>query len=333
MVEVRAADEEQRFALQEHEYEISKANENSKKYKISRKDQESHLAEAYAAMNIAAGKVENSFQNAFTFYLSAIIREMAGEEEEEAFIDYKKAWRINPENTYLIKDLLRLARVAGREDDLEHYTNLYSDIKPEQLNNDHGRLVIIFEEDFVPPKKQIKFPLVIQKKSYTIAMPYYDFEWTDPSPLRIYDGEQLLGETETICLVKALAVKDLKERYWGIFLRQLLRLVARDQIQREIQKKTGDNSIAKIGMWVGDFIMSNADLRSWLTLPDNIQIASFYLPHGEHNIGYANGSGGKENINIKLKSGQITILRITKAQDTYFLSIINHDSPDQMAKQ
>ena len=333
LVEVRAADEEQRFSLEEHDAEIHQATKNEEKYKINRTEQEGRLAEAYAAMQIAAGKVENSFQNAFTFYLSGVIREMGGGEEGEAFIDYQKAWKIYPENTYLIKDLLRRARSDNRAEDLERFSKLYKDIKPDELNNDQGRLVIIFEEDFVPPKRQIKFPLVIKEKSYTIAMPYYDFEWTDPSPLRIYDGDQLLGETETICLVKALAVKDLKERYWGIFLRQLLRLVAKDQIQREIQKKTGGNSLAKIGMWAGDFIMTNADLRSWLTLPDNIQIASFYLPQGEHNVGYVNGSGGKENIDIEIKPGQITLLRIAKLQETYFVSLANQISQAQMAKK
>src|SRR5690606_7313802 len=73
----------------------------------------------------AAAKVKNSFQNAYTFYYSALIRE-ADNDLNGAYIDYKKALEIQPDNHYLQADAWRLAKRLGMDDDLQHFRSFFS---------------------------------------------------------------------------------------------------------------------------------------------------------------------------------------------------------------
>ncbi len=49
----------------------------------------------FPTMNNAIGNIKNGFQNAFTFYLSGLLYEMAGQ-KNDAYIDYKKSARNLP---------------------------------------------------------------------------------------------------------------------------------------------------------------------------------------------------------------------------------------------
>jgi len=307
MVEARKADNEQTYALQQHEKEITQAQEDAQKNNINREEIEKHFSQPFAEMELAAGKVKNSFQNAFTFYISGVLREMRG--DNDAYIDYKKAWEIYPDNKYLAQSLYRLAKKQKRKD-LPMLQKKYGTITIPKDTAKMGRLLVIYEDGFVPPKKEIKLPLPIAGVIYTIAMPYYSFQWKDPFQVTVFDNNNEIGRPEPICQVKALAVKALKEKYWGICLRQILRLIAKDQIQRQAEKKGGD--LAKYAFGITDAIITNADMRSWLTLPDNVQVADFWLPSGNHSFTHGVNSPADNKFDINIKEGE-----------TYFLHIVN----------
>ena len=76
-------------------------------------------------------------------------------------------------------------------------------------------------------------------------------------------------------------VVDLVERYPGIALRQVLRLVVKDQIQRQSQKK--DDTLGLIA-GIASMLSEQADRRSWLTLPEVIHIADFWMESGVHRV-------------------------------------------------
>ena len=82
-------------------------------------------------MSKAAGRVKSSFQNAYTFYTSAVIWEAMGD-INAALVDYKKALEINPDNTTITKDIERL----NANNTIKHSSN--------------GHLVVLFEDGFAP---------------------------------------------------------------------------------------------------------------------------------------------------------------------------------------
>ena len=115
-VEVRRANNEQEEALRRFESEVEAAQKAAEKKHISSKSQ-SAVSSSYAQMDEVAGKVKNSFQNAYTFYVSGFIYELL-DQANDAYIDYKKALEIYPENRYLQQDVIRLARALNMGEDL-----------------------------------------------------------------------------------------------------------------------------------------------------------------------------------------------------------------------
>lgn len=124
-VEVRIANAEQETALKEHAREVHKALTTAAANNISRTIDEPSLTTRFASMDTVAGKVKNSFQNAYTFYMSGLIWELAGE-DNDAYIDYKRALEIFPHNKYLQRDVLRLAQSLGMTDELERFQAAFS---------------------------------------------------------------------------------------------------------------------------------------------------------------------------------------------------------------
>jgi hypothetical protein len=313
----------QEIAREHHDLEILQAEQRATKYSIDRGEIEKQLIRLPADMELVASKVENSFQNAFTFYISGVLREMLGDERQyrEAYIDYKRAWKIYPENKYVIQSLYRLA-IDQKRPELPMLRDKYGKMNmPKTDTAKVGRLVVLYEDGFVPPKDQIKLSLPIAGKLYTVAMPYYSFQWKEPVQINIYDGNNAIGQTEPICLVRSLAVKALKEKYFAICIRQILRLIAKDQIQRVAEKKGG--VYAKIGFAVTDAVITNADMRSWLTLPDNLQVADFWLPPGNHSVAFGVNPTPSNRFDVNIRSGETHFLHVTNTGRGCYAKMIN----------
>ena len=96
LVEIRRANLVQENALKTYESEINSAKKELYNSGMSTES----LQGAYPSMTSAIGKVKNGFQNAYTFYLSGLLYEASGE-LNDAYIDYKRAIEIYPDNTYL----------------------------------------------------------------------------------------------------------------------------------------------------------------------------------------------------------------------------------------
>lgn len=313
-VEVRRANAEQNDALARHEKEILRVKEEAKKQNVST-EIPSEIAQAYAAMDQAIGGVKSSFQNAYTFYVSGIIYEMLNQ-PNDAYIDYKKAIEIFPNNIYLQKDVVRLAKKLGMGHDLGIFKHLYPKaFESPPPPKKSGEAVILFDDDFVAQKQQIKIPIPISTQTVNIiamAFPIYTIPPFNPSRLALSEGKNVLGETKPICNINALALKSLKERVLGIVIRQLIRSVAKAAAAKVAEEKGG-----KIGSFIASLynvFSENADLRSWATLPADAQIMRISLPAGEHEFLFSHkDSGATSSIKVNIKESALTILYTVRA--------------------
>lgn len=223
-VEVRRANAEQETALKDFEGDIDKAKKDAEEKKVESTN--SAVETQYAQMDEVAGKVKNSFQNAYTFYLSGFIYEL-NKQYNDAYIDYKKALEIYPENTYLQKDVLRLAAALDMREDVAALKERFK-LSPEKIYSENGELLVVYEDGFVPQKQEVKIPIPIPSVGLmAIAFPIYKEQWTPQIPLNISINSESLGATEPICDFRALAVKALKEQIPAIVVRQAVRAVAK----------------------------------------------------------------------------------------------------------
>lgn len=300
MVEVRRANEEQTVAFQSHEDEVAKGEDKAREQAAKNPG----FMNSFKSMADVAGRVKNSFQNAYTFYASGVIYEITGK-TDDAYIDYKKALEISPDNVYLQKDVLRLAAALGRDSDLDHFKKSFT-VTPEKPNPNDGSVVIFFEHDFAPVKMETKVPLALPNGISSVAFPMYLDQWRLETPLLIQNNGSLIGETKTIVNVQAMAAKALQEKLPGMMVRQVLRVIAKSETNKQSEKVGG---MFAVGTQLFNLVTENADRRSWLTLPSDAQIYRGYVAPGEHDFHLTNGVA-QTTLKVKVEPKKITVIRI-----------------------
>ncbi len=282
-VEIRRANAEQNESLKRFEKEVDRAREEAEKKKVD--SNTSRIDAQYAQMDEVAGRVKNSFQNAYTFYLSGFMYELL-RQPNDAYIDYKKALEIYPENKFVQKDVLRLAAKLGMREELEELKQRFPIGNQRFIEEDgvgSGELLVLFEDGFVPQKQEIKIPIPISRSGLiTIAFPIYQEKWSAQIPLQVLNNTEFIGSTEPICDIRALAVKALQEKVPIIATRQIIRAIAKGVTTTNAKKNLGDLGQFAANVW--NFISENADLRSWLTLPASAQILRARLAAGSYQL-------------------------------------------------
>lgn len=309
MVEIRRANEEQQLAFQKHEEEIAKIQKNNREAL----DKNKSVMNSFKGLVNIANRVNNSFQNAYTFYASGVLWELNGK-PNDAYIDYKKALEIFPDNIYIQKDVLRLAKSLAMKEDLARFEKLFKVESSASIKNG-GELIIFFEHGFAPIKEEVKIALATISGIHSVAFPTYAPKWSVTPPLMISDSSNnaLLGTTSPIVYVQALATKALQEDLPGIMTRQILRIVAKKEATKQSGKAFGD--LGSLASTLFNLATENADRRSWLTLPNDAQIYRSTLAGGDHTLQLTNGLAS-DSVAIKIVPGKKTILRVISTGKT-----------------
>ena len=323
-VEVRQANREQEAARQRHDGEIAKAK--SKEQNVSPDEaRDPHLLKVYAGLDEIAGTVKASFQNAATFYLSAVIWEMLGE-ANDAYIDYKKAIEIYPDHPYLQQDVLRLGRRLGMREDVEGFERRFPEAAKTSLASGAGgvgkaRLVVVYEEGLVPQKSELSvpYPLSGADSIGVVALPVYEKAPPPAVPVAVRVGGKSVGQTAPICNVGALAARALAEQMPGILTRQLARSVTKGVAAQAAHDS--DNGLLELGVLLFNVISEQADLRSWLTLPAHVHVLSAWGDPGLSTVTVAApGGGALWSGKVTLAAGKTTLLVVSRAD----LAVYSH---------
>lgn len=301
LVEVRRANLVQENALKQHQQDIDNAETNIDKKALN---------QSYPSMSATIGNLKNGFQNAYTFYLSGILYE-AAKQANDAYIDYKRALEIYPQNRYLQQDVLRLATQLNMVDDLALFTGKYGPYKSTE-NADSGELVILIERGVISPKQEVSINLPTytsgyQPRFFSFALPIYQGTLTHYPPLSINVVDKNLV-AEPIARLQSLAAKQLQEQLPVLVTRQALRLVAKEKLRSTMSKEGGD--IGNILASLYNITSEHADTRSWLTLPDEMEIIRLSLPAGKQTVTLSVG-GKTETLEVDIKAKRISLLNYT----------------------
>ncbi len=332
-VEVRRANREQEAARKRHEKEIDRAKSDKPNEPAAGETNapaagtadDPRLAPVYAGLDQVAGAVKHSFQNAATFYVSAVIWEMLGE-PNDAYIDCKKALEIYPENPYLQQDVVRLGKRLGMREDLEDFARRFPEAAGTPADGSgelegKARLVVVYEEGLVPQKTEmsVAYPLFSSDSIGVVALPVYAAAPPPAAPAEVSAGGKRLGRTAPICNVAALAARALGEQMPGILTRQVARAVAKGAAAKAA-KDAGGNG-AELAMLLYNLISEQADLRSWLTLPAHIQVLSAWTEPGTKAAAISSPAGGTLwSGEVTLKAGKTTLIHVTRMD----LAVFSH---------
>lgn len=234
-------------------------------------------------------------EDAFVRYLSGIIYEMLGE-NDQALVAYRKAYdiyrssrdRLRLETPRIVKqDLLRLLAY-------EHLWNEYtrmkkefamSDYRPFDTGNDsgYGEVIVVLNNGLAPQREENAIQTFSDKINHMIriALPAYKQKPVVlPHARVVMDGEQHM--LETVENIDALARHALDTAMALITTRAIERAVEKHGSQSNVDENRGGQ--ARILIAEPDLATERADTRSWTTLPQEIQLARFLVPKGQHQL-------------------------------------------------
>ncbi|MEH6393877.1 COG3014 family protein [Pseudoalteromonas sp.] len=300
LVEVRRANKVQTDALTANQDDIDASVKEAQKH--------------YPSMDDVIKNVKNGYQNAFTFYLSGLLYQ-SNKQYDDAYIDFKKALEINPENTYLQQDVMHLAKRQGFDQDFAEYKQRFGE--PTKHTANSGEVVVLIEQGLVPEKDEFVLRLPIytsggDARFYSLAMPVYKDNAFIPAINEISIAAHALPLSPLVRL-EALAAKTLEEQTPARVSRQILRLVAKEKVRAELARSGGD--VGNILANIYNLASEQADTRSWLTLPNQISVARTQLSSGEHVLKL----GKHSDINFTVSKQGLTLIYLTSINN-YFNS-------------
>ena len=306
LVSIRKADNQQRFVKQQHYQEVVAAQKVAKKKKYDYNPKT--FAKYFAQTQGAAGKIKSSFENAFTYYLSSVAFE-ANHDYNNAWVSIQNALGVQPNNDTIRRQLLEVLSQRGAStEQMLRYKLKFGYLTTPKIPKNQGKLVVVYEQGLVPPRQSLTIPIPIifgdLNQVQKVAIPIYRKD-KRPIPNLAVDLQKLkMGTTSVVVNTEEMAAKALLEEYPLIITRTVLRLIAKTAATHEANKK---DELAGLIIQILSNITTQADLRSWLTLPRTIQIWQGYLPTGKNHLSLSTG-GLKRPVTASIAAGQTTVL-------------------------
>lgn len=293
---------------------------------------------------------DNKFtEDALSRYLTGMIYEELGE-WSDALIAYRKAYEAYKKYQanygldmpdMLKHDLLRLAQRQGLKDEATGYRKEFG-IESKQVANhkseQEGELVFILNNGLAPIKREKTIgawvppppPVVVHTSKpgvsetpalpvlINIALPYYESRPNKVLSARVsVSGKQV--SAQMMENIDAIARASLDSRMPAITARSIARAVVKGAIQRSVDRAGNNNKdkdLAVLGsvlVRVAAVATERADTRSWLTLPENIQMARLSLPPGSYDV-YVELLGTDDRV---IATHMFPQVLIRKARKTY----------------
>ncbi|MGB4574464.1 MAG: hypothetical protein WBI79_05670 [Kiritimatiellia bacterium] len=323
-VEVRRANKTQKDAQERRAREIERAKsfqQNVPESEDGKADErDPHLIPVYAGLDEMAGSVKYSFLNAATLFLSGVVWEMLGE-QNDAYIDYKKSIEIYPDNVYLQRAVIRLSRRLGMREDAADFSRRFPGAAavaapPQGM----ARLVVMFEQGLAPQKSDMSlaYPLSGGSSLGVISLPIY----ADPVPPLVTGsvrvGGKSAGKTAPLCNVSALAARALADQMPGILTRQVARAIAKGSAAQVAGDSGGE--WAELLVTLYNVVSEQPDLRSWLTLPAHIQVLDAWAEPGTKKVEISAGGATVFSGEVTFTAGRTTIISVT----TIDLAVYSH---------
>lgn len=214
----------------------------------------------------------------FPRYISGVLYE-TDNEINDAYIDYKKAYRIDPDFYYLAGDLLRLSKALDFTDDYGKWQKIFGSGKLRKNYGNYGEVILIFENGLSPMKVSSER----KAQAQIIPVPVYVDRPSEVSHAEIYKEQKKIGRTYLLSDIGKLSKVYLDKRISALIARGIARLAIKTGAAVAVGKATDS---PELGILTGILLMytNRADLRSALTLPENIQLSRVFLPQGTHDL-------------------------------------------------
>lgn len=209
-------------------------------------------------------------QNAFAYYLAGMLYE-DDRDYDNAYIQYKKAYDLNPSPTFFKEDLVRGSKLARRSDDFEKWKKEFPDVQLPDIKGT-GEIVLIYQQGWGPKKMPHPSFTKIPKLFKNVAT-------TQTATLEVENGPKV--NSEVIFSVEDTAIKELDDLYAELIAKRAAGIAVKAVVADQIRQK---NQLLGDLAWIGMNVADQADLRQWSSLPATFQIARIRLKPGRYKV-------------------------------------------------
>lgn len=302
-VEIRKTYRRQAELAGKHEKALSRAREENPSVSWEDSFQRADRAR-YEDLRKKAGDVRNIYRNAFACYLSSLVYELGGE-DDEAYIDLKKGIEAAPGSREIQRDLVRMSRKLGMPADTEKLEAAYG-----KGDRDYGRgidVFVIFQQGIAPAKEALNLPIPLSRGGLAFAsLPVYS---SAPAPDQggevTWDARS--RQTSTLCDIDAVASRCLLDQFPILFAKQVARSYLKGRMTNTLSREHGAAGV--LGGTLAALFTEGADLRAWATLPREIQVARVFVPEKTGTLSIkALPSNGQVQVVIPEKTRHLIVL-------------------------
>ena len=243
-------------------------------------------------------------QLAVARYLTGVLWEDQGH-ADDAFIDYWAANKLAGDLGSLAEPLVRLAKETGRDDAFRQLRKQYPWVQPQPLARDEGQILVVLEAGKVPVKtngSRSGGP-----KAEVIAVPVFrDRPWIRDSQVVLDGDANTAVRPTTITSLEQVAKIHLDHRVDGLIARQFGALAIRTGAAVGVGQATGSEALGILTFLALSYV-NQPDLRSWMSLPAEFQLARFRVPAGVHRLSVVAGGGARE-IQVDVQPRRVTLI-------------------------
>jgi len=296
LVDARLAVYVQDNLVETYGVDVQKKVEGSNARANAAADRMTSAENAQLAEMMAASR--NSWENPVLWWLTGVLFEADGD-TDMAWQSYRKAFAVRG-------DCAVFARDAAR-----------ADANRRMPEKGRARLLVLYEEGFVPMRESLKIPVPIYT-GFGIDIPMYNDKTAyRPNAVALSGVTNLVAASPALD-VRALAARDLSEQLPGVILRNVTRAAVQAGAQAAVN--AAGNEYAQIGVFVANAVitaMREADTRSWVTLPDGQQVWSEdAMVPGAYQIG-VNVNGRTISVPVMLNADETVFVWIADLGRTF----------------
>ncbi|WP_188036971.1 COG3014 family protein [Pseudomonas sp. EZ-C24] len=207
--------------------------------------------------------LKNSYQSAFSHYLSGFVYEALGEKGLAA-PGYRTAAELRPKTPLLEQALLNLDGKRSKSGE--------SDV------------LIVVQSGLAPARDSMRIPLPLTIDGNlvitTLSFPVIREDNSTARFGEVYLNDQAVSLT-SLNNTSAMSRRALRDDMPEIILRTSVRAVSRTLAQKKLNEV---DPLAALIVGIAAAVVEGADTRTWRTLPNQTQVARVHLAQGEHRL-------------------------------------------------
>jgi hypothetical protein len=242
-------------------------------------------------------------QLAIARYLGGVLYEDQGD-LDAAFIDYEAAYRLQPKLGPLAEPLVRLARQTGREELVRELLRAPGAADARPIGPGEGQVVVVIEAGRSPEKESLRHKVAAAQ---IIDIPHYRDRGTALPALVVAGGRSVTAVGVTS--LSDVAKIHLDDRVGRLLAKALVQTGVKAGVAAAVASETKSEGLGALTFLLLAQL-NQADLRSWLSLPAEFQLARLRLPVGKHKVTVETGGMRTEHpVEIRPRRVSVLVLR------------------------